>query len=39
MLFSQRKGLKPVKKEIQIDNMDDDLRIGLWNEFWLFGII
>lgn len=35
-LFSQRKGLKPVKKVIQIDFMDRDLRIGLWNALTLF---
>ena len=31
MLFSQRKGIKPIKKVIQIDSMDEDLRNGLWN--------
>ncbi len=31
MLFSQRKGIKPVKSVIQTDNMDDDLRNSLWN--------
>lgn len=31
MLFSQRKGLKPVQKKFQIDSIDDDLRNGLWN--------
>jgi hypothetical protein len=30
-LFSQRKGLKPVKSVMQVDSMDDDLRNGLWN--------
>lgn len=35
-LFSQRKGLKPVKKVIQIDFMDRDLRNGLWNALTLF---
>lgn len=30
-LFSQRKGIKPVKKVMQVDNIDDDLRNGLWN--------
>ena len=30
-LFSQRKSLKPLKKEIQIDSMDDKLRNRLWN--------
>lgn len=29
--FSQRKGLKPVQTTIQTDNMDSDLRVGLWN--------
>jgi len=31
MLFSQRQGIKPVKVNIQIDSMDDDLRNRLWN--------
>ena len=30
-LFSQRKGLKPVKSIIQVDSMDTDLRNSLWN--------
>lgn len=30
-LFSQRKGIKPVKSVIQVNFMDDDLRNGLWN--------
>lgn len=30
-LFSQRMGIKPVKSAIQVDSMDDDLRISLWN--------
>lgn len=38
MDFSQRMGLMP-EKLAQIDSMDDDLRVGLWNEltnwFWL----
>jgi hypothetical protein len=29
--FSQRKGLKPVKRVMQIDSMDEALRNGLWN--------
>jgi AbiJ N-terminal domain 4 len=29
--FSQRTGLTPVQKAIQIDSMDDALRNGLWN--------
>jgi len=31
MLFSQRKGIEPVKNVIQVDGTDDDLRNGLWN--------
>ncbi len=31
MRFSQRKGLVPVKKKIQKESMDSDLRTGLWN--------
>ena len=29
--FSQRMGLKPIRTQIQIDSMDDDLRNSLWN--------
>jgi len=29
--FSQRKGIEPVKSVLQVDSMDSDLRIGLWN--------
>ena len=40
MLFSQRKGIKPGKSVIQIDDMDDDLRNSLWNAlticFWTY---
>ncbi len=32
-LFSQRQGLKPVKCELQIKDMDADLRSKLWNVF------
>ena len=35
-LFSQRKGLKPVKSIMQVDSMDDDLRNGLWNALTIF---
>lgn len=35
-LFSQRKGLKPVKSIIQVDGMDEDLRTGLWNALTAF---
>lgn len=31
MLFSQRIGKKPVEQIIQLDGMNDQLRIGLWN--------
>src|SRR6266536_1786074 len=31
MLFSQRQGLKPVQKALQVDAIDDQLRSGLWN--------
>jgi len=30
-LFSQRHGYKQVKNVIQVDGMDPDLRVGLWN--------
>jgi hypothetical protein len=33
MGFSQRMGLKPLSKEIQIDSIDNELRNGLWNIF------
>jgi len=36
MLFSQRKGLKPIKTIIQIDSVDSDLRVGLWNALDIF---
>jgi len=35
-LFSQRKGFKPIKTVMQINSMDDDLRICLWNVLSLF---
>lgn len=31
LLFSQRKGLKPIKNVMQIDSMDKDLRNSLWS--------
>lgn len=34
MLFSQRKGLVPIKKIIQLDQVDDELRYGLWNSLY-----
>lgn len=36
MLFSQRKGIKPLKSVIQIDTVDTDLRTGLWNAVTVF---
>jgi len=35
-LFSQRKGLKPIRKLIQSESMDDDLRNRLWNALTLY---
>ena len=29
--FSQRYGYKPIKSIVQVESMDDDLRVGLWN--------
>ncbi|MCT2534789.1 hypothetical protein NC661_04380 [Aquibacillus koreensis] len=34
MLFSERMGFSEVKKVIQIDSIDDDLKNSLWNVFW-----
>ena len=31
MLFSQRAGIKPIKNTIQINSMDNDLKVGLWS--------
>jgi len=33
VLFSQRAGLKPAQKALQIDRIDDELRSGLWSIF------
>jgi len=30
-MFSQRMGITPLEKAIQLDSMDDELRYGLWN--------
>jgi len=35
-LFSQRKGIKPVKSVMQVDYMDDDLRNRLWNALCVY---
>jgi hypothetical protein len=34
-MFSQRKGFKKIKTEIQVDSMDNELRNCLWNMFQL----
>lgn len=34
-LFSERMGLKPVKSVLQVDSMDEDLRVGLWNAIFV----
>ena len=31
MRFSEKYGFKPVKEQLQINSMDDDLRNSLWN--------
>jgi hypothetical protein len=36
MTFSQRIGKSPLNKQIQLNDMDQDLRNGLWNAFKLF---
>ena len=36
MKFSQRIGKKPIKTDFQIESMDNDLRIALWNAFHFF---
>ena len=36
MLFSQRRGLKPIREEIQIESMDESLRTRLWNALQKF---
>jgi len=35
-LFSQRKGIKKVKNVIQVNDIDDDLRNGLWNALTIY---
>ena len=35
-LFSHRYSFKPIKDRIQIDNMDGDLRNGLWNALKIY---
>ena len=34
-LFSQRKGINPIKSTIQTDSMDNELRTGLWNGLYV----
>lgn len=36
MLFSQRQGLKPIKQFIQLEDIDDDLKNGLWNSLTIY---
>lgn len=36
MRFSQRRGIIPVKSEIQIESMDTDLRNSLWNAIYMY---
>lgn len=38
MRFSERNGFKPAKVKIQLDSMDQELRVGLWNAYYL-GVI
>lgn len=35
-LFSQRKGIKPVKSVVQVDSMDKELRNSLWNALSIY---
>lgn len=35
-MFSQKIGKKPIKIDIQVDSMDDDLRISLWNKLHIY---
>ncbi|MCB9208645.1 MAG: hypothetical protein H6609_04640, partial [Ignavibacteriales bacterium] len=36
MKFSQRIGKKPIKVDIQLDGMDQDLRNSLWSAFQIY---
>lgn len=36
--FSQREGYKPVRDEIQIEDMDEPLRNGLWDAVGIYGL-
>ncbi|MCK4643358.1 hypothetical protein KAU32_06950 [bacterium] len=36
LTFSERTGNKPINKALQIDSMNDDLRMALWNIFYIF---
>jgi len=35
LTFSQRIGVTPIRQTVQTDSMDNDLRTGLWNVFFL----
>src|SRR5690554_4521573 len=34
--FSQRHGFRPIEKPVQLNDMDKELRIELWNAVYLF---
>ncbi len=36
MKFSQRIGKEPIDSDLQIDRVDEDLRVGIWNVFYRF---
>ncbi len=36
MLFSERKGYKPVRSALQRESIDEELRTGLWNAFYRY---
>lgn len=36
MKFSQRHGINPIEKPLQIESIDNDLRIGLWNIYKIY---
>ena len=35
-LFSERENIKPIKNELQIESIDNDLRNSLWNCFFIY---
>jgi hypothetical protein len=36
MRFSERIGQREIKSSIQLDSMDKDIRVSLWNAFQVF---